>query len=151
MSHWSIFSPGKASPVLYILLFFIFSSWRLLPPEQYPHSPLPPLNMVPWMKGKFLDLSGQWREEANISSLILDQCFFKVCCSEQRFWEMLKKKRYFLGVLHHNLKSLAGGAGPVAEWLSSCAPLQAAQCFVGSNPGRGHGTAHQTMLRQRPT
>ena len=43
------------------------------------------------------------------------------------------------------------GAGPVAEWLSSRAPLQAAQCFVGSDPGRGHGTAHQAMLRQRPT
>uniref|UniRef100_A0A8C4LYZ4 FCF1 rRNA-processing protein n=1 Tax=Equus asinus TaxID=9793 RepID=A0A8C4LYZ4_EQUAS len=28
---------------------------------------------------------------------------------------------------------------------------QAAQCFIGSNPGRGHGTAHQTTLRQRPT
>ena len=34
------------------------------------------------------------------------------------------------------------GAGPVAEWLSLCTPLQAAQCFVGSNPGHGHGTAH---------
>ena len=43
------------------------------------------------------------------------------------------------------------GAGPVAEWLSSRAALQAAQCFVGSNPGRGYGTAHQTTLRQRPT
>ena len=43
------------------------------------------------------------------------------------------------------------GAGPMAEWLSSRAPLQVAQCFVGSNPGRGHGTAHQTMQRQRPT
>ena len=43
------------------------------------------------------------------------------------------------------------GAGTVAEWLSSRAPLQAAQCFVGSNPGHGHGTAHQTMLRQCPT
>ena len=43
------------------------------------------------------------------------------------------------------------GAGPVAEWLSSRAPLKAAQCFVGSNPGRGHDTAHQTTLRQRPT
>ena len=30
----------------------------------------------------------------------------------------------------------------MAEWLSSRAPLQAAQCFVGSNLGRGHGTAH---------
>ena len=42
-------------------------------------------------------------------------------------------------------------AGPVAEWLSLRAPLQAAQCFAGLNPGRGHGTAHQTTLRQRPT
>ena len=49
-----------------------------------------------------------------------------------------------------NLK-MQRGAGPMAEWLSSRAPLQAAQCFLGSNPGRGHGTAHQTMLRQRPT
>ena len=48
-------------------------------------------------------------------------------------------------------KQEKGGAGPVAEWLSSRALLQAAQCFVGSNPGRGHGTAHQTTLRQRPT
>ena len=39
----------------------------------------------------------------------------------------------------------------MAEWLSLRAPLQVAQCFVGSNPGRGHGTAHQTTLRQRPT
>ena len=38
-------------------------------------------------------------------------------------------------------KKIYEGAGPVAEWLSSRAPLQAAQCFVGSNPGRGHGTA----------
>ena len=43
------------------------------------------------------------------------------------------------------------GAGPVAEWLSSCAPLQAAQCFVSSDPGRGHGATHQTTLRQCPT
>ena len=43
------------------------------------------------------------------------------------------------------------GGGPVAEWLSSRALLQAAQCFIGSNPGRGHGTAHQTKLRQHPT
>ena len=39
----------------------------------------------------------------------------------------------------------------MAEWLSSRAPLQVAQCFVGSNPGRGHGSAHQTTLRQHPT
>ena len=49
------------------------------------------------------------------------------------------------------VKTRDDGAGPVAEWLSLRALLQAAQCFVGSNPGRGHGTAHQTTLRQRPT
>ena len=35
------------------------------------------------------------------------------------------------------------GVGPGAKWLSSHTPLQAAQCFVGLNPGCGHGTAHQ--------
>ena len=50
-----------------------------------------------------------------------------------------------------HLKKLHGGAGPMAEWLSRRAPLQAAQCFVGSNPGHGHGTARQTTLRQHPT
>ena len=49
------------------------------------------------------------------------------------------------------IKRILAGAGPVAEWLSLRAPLQAVQCFVGSNPGRGHDTAHQTTLRQRPT
>ena len=48
-------------------------------------------------------------------------------------------------------KTSLKGAGPVAEWLSSRAPLQAAQCFVASKPGCGHGTAHQTTLRQCPT
>ena len=38
----------------------------------------------------------------------------------------------------------------MAEWLSSRTLLQAAQCFVGSNPGHGHGTVHQTTVRQRP-
>ena len=49
------------------------------------------------------------------------------------------------------LKRLSPGAGPMAQWLCSCSPLQAAQCFVGSNPGCRHGTAHQSTLRQRPT
>ena len=47
-------------------------------------------------------------------------------------------------------KIIVSGGGAVAEWLSSRAPLQAAQCFVGSGPGRGHGTALQTTLRRRP-
>ena len=51
----------------------------------------------------------------------------------------------------HLVKKVREGAGPVAERLSSRSPVQAAQCFVGSNPGHRHGTAHQTTLRQRPT
>ena len=43
------------------------------------------------------------------------------------------------------------GAGPLAEWLGSRSPLRAAQCFVGSSPGRGHGTAHRATLGRRPT
>ena len=38
--------------------------------------------------------------------------------------------------------------GPAVKFARS---LQAAQCFVGSYPGCGHDTAHQTTLRQRPT
>uniref|UniRef100_A0A9L0T4K4 Translin associated factor X n=1 Tax=Equus caballus TaxID=9796 RepID=A0A9L0T4K4_HORSE len=53
--------------------------------------------------------------------------------------------------LLHRITSLVGGAGPMAEWLSLRTPLQAAQCFVGLNPGCGHGTAHQTTPRQHPT
>ena len=51
----------------------------------------------------------------------------------------------------NELRIITIGAGPVAEWLSSRTPLQAAQCFVGSNPGRRHSTARQATLRQRPT
>ena len=40
------------------------------------------------------------------------------------------------------LKIVNRGAGTMAEWLSLCALLQAAQCFIGSNPGWEHGTAH---------
>ena len=80
--------------------------------------------------------------------------------------EMRKNERIGLGensVLNTKMKvrlsylttkikiTINSGAGPVAEWLSSRAPLQAAQCFIGLNPGRGHDTAHQTTLRQRPT
>ena len=49
------------------------------------------------------------------------------------------------------LKKQKRGAGPMAERLSSCTLLQAAQCFISSNPGRGHGPAHQATLRQHPT
>ena len=38
----------------------------------------------------------------------------------------------------------------MAEWLGSGTPLHVAQGFAGLDPGRGPGTAHQAMLRQRP-
>ena len=69
------------------------------------------------------------------------------CVLWELFWITVETDTHII----QGQDSTSTGAGPVAEWLSSCAPLQAAQCFVGSNPGRGHGTAHQTTLRQRPT
>ena len=41
-------------------------------------------------------------------------------------------------------------AGPMAEWLFACFGLEA-QGLTGLDPGRGHGTAHQAMLRGRLT
>ena len=38
--------------------------------------------------------------------------------------------------------------GRVVKFMHSAL---AAQGFTGSNPGRGHGTAHQATLRRRPT
>ena len=43
------------------------------------------------------------------------------------------------------------GAGPVAEWLISHAPIPGAQGFTSSDPGHGHGTSHQATLGWRPT
>ena len=46
-------------------------------------------------------------------------------------------------------KSLRGRAcGRVVKFACSAS---AAQGFAGLDPGRGHGTAHQAMLRWRPT
>ena len=42
------------------------------------------------------------------------------------------------------------GTGPMMEWLGLHS-ASAAQGFASSDPGLGHGTAHQAMLRQHPT
>ena len=39
----------------------------------------------------------------------------------------------------------------MAEWLISHAPIWRPKDFAGSDPGCGHGTAHQATLRWRPT
>ena len=72
--------------------------------------------------------------------------------TDPEFKDLISYREHIRNSWKHKFKNLRmWGAGPVAEWLSSRAPLQVALCFVGSNPGRGHGTAHQTTLRQRPT
>ena len=55
----------------------------------------------------------------------------------------------FLGVIIPILKS-GSGASPMAERLSSRSAL-AAQGFASLDPGCGHGTTLQAMLRRRPT
>ena len=59
----------------------------------------------------------------------------------------ITSKQYYVAIKNKAVQ----GADPVAEWLGSCSPLQAAQCFVGLGPGHGHGTAHQATLGRRPT
>ena len=51
---------------------------------------------------------------------------------------------------HKKFKKQIVGAGPVAEWLSSCSTV-AAQGFAGLDAGCGHGTTREAMLRRRPT
>ena len=79
-------------------------------------------------------------------------CFSLVFPSSVQF-SILDNYYYILNTfdIYSSKSRCSRGAGPMAEWLSSRTPLQAAQCFVGSNPGRGHGTAHQSTLRQHPT
>ena len=55
---------------------------------------------------------------------------------------MVLEAAQILHISFMSKKDYGLGAGPVAEWLSLRTPLQVAQCFVSSNPGRGHGTAH---------
>ena len=43
------------------------------------------------------------------------------------------------------------GAGSVAEWVKFPHSTSVAQGFASSDPGHRHGSAHQAMLRRRPT
>ena len=69
-------------------------------------------------------------------------CVSKVKKREAIFYKML-------GQLTNHLKKHTG-ASPMVKRLSLCS-ASAAQGFPGSDPGRGHGTDRQAMLRQRPT
>ena len=53
-------------------------------------------------------------------------------------------------LFYNNLKNRGGGRprGLVVKFERSAL---VAQGFAGSDPGWGHGTTHQAMLRQRPT
>ena len=39
---------------------------------------------------------------------------------------------------------------PIGRTIKFVRSASVAQGFAGSNPGRGHGTAHQITLRRRP-
>uniref|UniRef100_A0A9L0IIZ0 Vps53 N-terminal domain-containing protein n=1 Tax=Equus asinus TaxID=9793 RepID=A0A9L0IIZ0_EQUAS len=60
--------------------------------------------------------------------------------------EVVNKIRLKIRRLDDNIRTVVRGQTNVGQ-----DGRQAAQCFNGSNPGRGHGTARQTTLRQRPT
>ena len=55
-----------------------------------------------------------------------------------------------LASFNNSGKFLVQGASPVAEWLSSRS-ASVAQSFAGSDPGCGHSTARQAMVRWHPT
>ena len=69
----------------------------------------------------------------------------KFCSSKE------EKKMHDIQFIRKLQEQTKLGAGPVAEWLSSCAPLWRLGGFAGSDPGRGHGIAHQASLRRHPT
>ena len=98
------------------------------------------------------------KERGNLSAMIRRKLLFShmninTNCKQLLMKKLVKESTYKVRLQkskYSDYKNMTG-AGPVAEWLSSRAPLQAAQCFVSSNPGRGHGIAHQTTLSQCPT
>ena len=103
--------------------------------------------MVPNRKGKENLVSAGSCRVTSLQTLLLHVALLVkqgVCV---KGWQLAGK----VILIRYWLRAWILGAGPVAEWLSSRTPQQTAQCFVSSNPGRGHDTAHQTTLRQRPT
>ena len=53
--------------------------------------------------------------------------------------------------MHKPFKAKSFRARPQGQVVKFVCSTAAAQGFTGSNPGRGHGTAHQATLRRRPT
>ena len=62
--------------------------------------------------------------------------FMKLAIKVSKTPNHTRTKYYHCHESRTGKNSVSPGAGPVAEWLSSPARLQAAQCFVGLNPGR---------------
>uniref|UniRef100_A0A9L0TDW9 PBC domain-containing protein n=1 Tax=Equus caballus TaxID=9796 RepID=A0A9L0TDW9_HORSE len=74
--------------------------------------------------------------------------------ARRNWWNFSKQATQFLNEYFYSHLSNPYRSEEAKEELARKGGItvsQAAQCFVGSNPGRGHGTAHQTTLRQRPT
>ena len=54
-------------------------------------------------------------------------------------------------VLSVLLKNVAPGGWPHGQVVKFACSFSVVQGFAGSDPGRGHGTTHQAVLRWRPT
>ena len=61
------------------------------------------------------------------------------------------QKKQTLTLTLRDTQKLTQGGRPCGRVVKFAHSASEAQSFAGSNPGHGHGTAHQAMLRQRPT
>ena len=52
---------------------------------------------------------------------------------------------------HYDFEKLQHWGWPCGRVVKFARSASAAQGFTGSDPGCGHGIAHQAILRQRPT
>ena len=64
---------------------------------------------------------------------------------------MVNGKLASFAILESKYKKSDNGGWPHGRVVKFLRSTAVAQCFVGSNPGRGHGTAHQATLRRCPT
>ena len=67
--------------------------------------------------------------------------------STQKEKKGIKKEQYPKNLFNKN----KAGCWPRGRVVKFARSSLAAQGFTGSDPGHGHGTAHQAILRQHPT
>ena len=105
-------------------------------------SSLPPEQPILFLKERWpKHFNALFSHSSDWTTVLQASCIFYNCLV--LFFQLFRAKA-------RTKKKMLGGwpRGQVVKFAHSA---EAAQCFDGSNPGRGHGTAHQTTLRQRPT